>query len=278
VCSRCDTTFDCIDGVYRFLSRQRAEDAAPFARQYRIVRGREGYRATTREYYLQLPSVAPGDPHAMEWRLRRESLAHLQRFALPETWTAPAHVLDLGAGCGWLSHRFAADGHHVVAVDRLDDEADGLGACRLYPVPLVVVQADFNALPFAPGQFDLVVFDGSLHYAPDPAATLVEARRMLTRGGVLAVMDSPMFERDGDGQAMVTAHLRRLESDHGVCDVVRPGLGFLTFGTLERTAERLGLRGRFFPTRGPMTWRMGRQLARLRLGRAPASFGVWVAQ
>ena len=278
VCPRCGTTFDCVDGVYRFLSRQRAEAAAPFLRQYRIVRGREGYRATSREYYMQLPSVAPGDPHAMEWRIRRESLVHLQRFALPEVWTAPAHVLDLGAGCGWLSHRLAADGHHVVAVDRLDDDADGLGACRHYAVPFVVVQADFDALPFAPGQFDLVVFDGSLHYAPDPTTTLAEANRMLTHGGTLAVMDSPMFERDGDGQAMVTAQLRRLESDHEVGDVVRPGLGFLTFAALERAAERLGLRGRFIPTRGPIGWRLGRQLARFKLRRAPAAFGVWVAQ
>jgi SAM-dependent methyltransferase len=278
VCPRCGTTFERADGVYRFLSRQRAEAAAPFLRQYRIVRGREGYRATTREYYTQLPAVASDDPHATEWRIRRESLVHLQRFALPGLSTAPAHVLDLGAGCGWLSHRLAADGHHVVAVDRLDDEADGLGACRHYPVPFVVVQADFDALPFGPGQFDLVVFDGSLHYAPDPVTTLAEARRMLTCGGALAVMDSPMFERDGDGQAMVTAQLRRLEREHGVGDAIRPGLGFLTFAALERAAERLGLRGRFIPTRGPIGWRLGRQFARFRLRRAPAAFGLWVAQ
>jgi SAM-dependent methyltransferase/uncharacterized protein YbaR (Trm112 family) len=278
VCRLCGTTFDCVDGVYRFLSRQRAEAAAPFLRQYRVVRGREGYRATTREYYLQLPSVAPDDPHAMEWRIRRESLVHLQRFALAEVWRAPARVLDLGAGCGWLSHRLAADGHHVAAVDRLDDDADGLGACRHYAVPIVVVQADFDALPFVPGPFELVVFDGSLHYAPDPAATLDEANRMLKRGGALAVVDSPLFERDRDGQAMVTAQLRRLESDHGVGDAIRPGLGFLTFAALDRAAERLGLRGRFIPTRGPIGWRLGRQLARFRLRRAPAAFGVWVAQ
>jgi SAM-dependent methyltransferase len=278
VCVRCSTTFDCVDGVHRFLSRQRAEAAAPFLRQYRIVRGHEGYRAATREYYVQLPSVASDDRHATEWRIRRESLVHLQRFALPDVSKAPLRVLDLGAGCGWLSHRLAAGGHRVVAVDRLDDDADGLGACRHYPVRFVMVQADFDALPFAPGQFGLVVFDGSLHYAADPAVTLAQATRMLTRGGSIAVMDSPMFERDGDGQAMVSAQLRRLGSDHGLREVVRPGLGFLTFAALDRAGEQLGLRGRFIPSRGPLAWRLGRQLARLRLRRAPAAFGVWVAQ
>ncbi len=86
-------------------------------------------------------------------------------------------VLDLGAGSGWLSHRLATLGYRVVAVDRLDDEADGLGACRHYPIAFPAVQADFDALPFEPHQFDLVVFDGSLHYSPNPAATLARGAR-----------------------------------------------------------------------------------------------------
>ena len=42
----------------------------------------------------------------------------------------PIRVLDVGAGNSWLSHRLASFGHQVVAVDRLDDELDGLGAWR----------------------------------------------------------------------------------------------------------------------------------------------------
>jgi SAM-dependent methyltransferase len=186
-------------------------------------------------------------------------------------------VLDLGAGSGWLSHRLATDGHRVVAVDRLDDDADGLGACRHYAVPFAAVQADFDRLPFEPSQFDLVVFDGSLHYAADPAATLAEARRMLTAGGTMAVMDSPMFSSERDGQAMVLEQARRLEMDHGVSPL-RPGPGFLTFAALERAGTALGLRGRFVPSRGPMAWRLGRHVSRFKIGRAPAAFGVWIAQ
>jgi SAM-dependent methyltransferase len=277
-CGGCGARFDRRGGVYRFLSSGRAEAAEPFQRQYRAVRARDGYRPAAPEYYRTLPYVARDDPRAGQWHVRRESYVHLQRYALSAFGQGPVQALDLGAGSGWLSHRLAAVGHRTVAVDRLDDEADGLGACRYYPVSFVAVQADFDALPFEPSQFDLVVFDGSLHYSPDPAATLAEARRMLASGGAIAVMDSPMFAREGDGHAMVADELRRIEAAHGFRSVLRPGLGFLTFAALERAASSHGLRGRFFQSRGPIGWRMRRQLARLRLRRAPAAFGVWVAR
>jgi hypothetical protein len=91
-------------------------------------------------------------------------------------------------------------------------------------------------------------------------------------------MDSPMFAREADGRAMLEDQRRIMESEHGLTDVVRPGAGFLTFAQLEIAAAALGLRGRRFPSHGPLGWRISRQIARLRLARAPAAFGLWVAQ
>lgn len=276
VCCR-SHRFERRDGIFRFLTLGRAEARAPFLRQYRVVREREGYRRATAEYYRMLPFVLRSDPHAGEWRLRRESYAHLQEHALP-IWRGPIRILDLGAGSGWLSHRLASFGHRMVAVDQLDDEVDGLGACRHYPVAFPVVQADFDALPFQPAQFDLAIFDGSLHYSPNPNATLAEAKHMLAPGGSIVVMDSPMFVREHDGQQMVVGQVRHIQAEHGLTEVVRPGAGFLTFDGLERATRSLGFQGRFFRSFGPLGWRVRRQLGWLRLGRAPAAFGVWVAQ
>lgn len=278
LCGRCGSRFEQRGGVYRFLSARRAEAAAAFARQYRLVREREGYRVESPDYYRALPSVDRRCPRAAEWRVRRESCEQLSRRVLSGVDRGPLRVLDLGAGNGWLSHRLAAAGHRVVAVDRLDDEADGLGACRHYGVRFAAVQADFDALPFEPEQFDVAVYDGSLHYSSDPGATLEEARRVLAPDGALVVMDSPMFFRERDGHAMVVDQLGQLASEHGLRDVVRPGIGFLTFAALELAAARLGMHARFFRSRGPLMWRARRHLAWLRLGRAPAAFGVWVAQ
>jgi len=277
-CLRCGARFQHRDGVFRFLPPDRAQAVEAFQQQYRLVREREGYRRTTPEFYRKLPSVPADDPHATEWRIRRESFDHLVRHAIPSASRRTARILDLGAGNGWLSHRLSTSGHSLVAVDRLDDERDGLGACRHYQAPIAAVHADFDRLPFAPSQFDLVVFNGSLHYSADPGATLAHARRMLAPGGVMAVMDSPMFSNEADGRAMVADEARRIASTLGTADVIQPGIGFVTFAGLERIGGALGLNGRFFPTNGPLGWRLRRPIARVRLGRAPAAFGVWVAR
>jgi SAM-dependent methyltransferase len=278
LCVPCQQRYERRDGIFRFLSRSRSDRAAPFAQQYRTVREQDGYRETAPEYYRMLPVVTQNDPRAAEWRIRRESYAHFQQRALPRVWRGPIRALDLGAGSGWLSHRLASFGYHAVAVDRRDDDVDGLGVCRHYPVSFAVVEADFDTLPFEPAQFDVVVLNGSLHYSPDPTATLNDARRMLVPGGSLVVMDSPMFSHASDGRAMVDAQRHAFTAHYGVKDVIRPGVGFLTFGDLDRLADELGLRARFFPSRGPLGWRLRRHVARLRLRRRAAAFGVWVAR
>lgn len=265
-CVRCGRRYVERDGIWRFLSPARGAALEQFVEGYRSVRGREGRRRTTADYYRTLPVVDAADPQAAEWRIRRGTYAHLLRRVFA---AAPQgmRVLDLGAGCGWLSHRLAELGHRAVAVDVLDDDADGLGAATHYAIRFATVQADFDLLPFAPEQFDLVAFNGSLHYAPDAAATLRGASRMLAPGGALAVMDSPMFEHDRDGEAMVA------DRPHPV-----HGAGYLTFARLNAEAGALGLGAVFVASRGPFLWRARRRLAKIRLGRAPAAFGLWVAR
>jgi SAM-dependent methyltransferase len=276
-CASCHRVFERKGGVWRFLTPTRDVRLGPFVQQYRAVREREGRRRTAPEYYQRLPTVAPDDPHAGDWSVRRETYHHLLRHVLSDG-PLPLHVLDVGAGSGWLCHRLARLGHCVVAVDALDDEVDGLGAARHYATPFAIVQADFDALPFAAGQFGLIVFNGSLHYAADIAATLANAHRLLAPDGALVVMDSPMFGAERDGAAMVDDSVRRFVVDFGLTEVVRPGAGYLTFARLAAIAERLQLRSEFVPSRGPLGWRMRRHLARVKLRRAPAAFGLWVAR
>jgi hypothetical protein len=64
----------------------------------------------------------------------------------------------------------------------------------------------------------------------------------------------------------------------GCSNVVQPGEGYLTFARLALTAEKLALRAQFVPSRGPLGWRLRRSVARVRLRRAPAAFGLWVAR
>jgi SAM-dependent methyltransferase len=258
-CASCGRVFDRRGGVWRFLTTH-GPQLEPIMRRARLAGQREGRHPAPPDYYRRLPSVPPGDPQAKDWQIRRETYHHLLGHVLAVGPLA-LHVLDLGAGSGWLSHRLTALGHHAVAVDAVDDEVDGLGATRHYATGFATVQADFDALPFGPGQFDLVVFNRSLHYAADTAVTLERAHRVLAPGGALVVMDSPMFRGDGDEEA-----------------ASGDGAGHLTFARLAGVAERLALRPQFVPTRGSLGWRLRRGVSHMRRRRAPATFGLWVAR
>ena len=277
VCRGCRRCYGQREGIWDFLIDGRRARLDAFVCQYRLVREREGRRSDCARYYLNLPAVESDDPHARDWRVRRETYRHLLRHVLA-AGPQPSTILDLGAGSAWLSHRLSTLGHRVVAVDAIDDPVDGLGAVRHYPTPIVAVRADFDALPFAPHQFDLVVFNGSLHYSPDIAASLGRAHTMLAAGGTVAVMDSPMFRNDRDGAAMLADKLSQFADDYGVDDAVEPGCGYLTFASLAAHADALQMRCEFVHSRGPLRWRLQRQLNGVRLGRHPAAFGLWVAR
>ena len=275
-CVRCGTSFRRDQGVYRFILPEQADRSRPFLSQYRSVRRADGHTEAAAASYATLPVVPPGSPNAAEWRIRRRSFeTAVSRGGLRAS--VRRRVLDVGAGNGWLSSRLSELGHDTVAVDLDDDAGDGLGAA-VPSMPFPLVQADFDAMPFAPGQFDLVLMNASLHYSPDPERTVEEAARLLRPGGSLMVMDSPMFEDPADGEAMVAQQLEALSSSYSIEEPIRPGVGFLTFGGLQRIASRIGRGARFFASHGPVLWRLRRSWSARRLGRAPAAFGVWVAR
>jgi SAM-dependent methyltransferase len=276
-CGVCGERFERRGDVFQLLSAPGIQAAHRFTTQYRRVRAQDGSWPVRPQDYRMLPCVPAQHPQAVEWRIRRVSYAHLQRDLLPDVWRDTWRIVDIGAGCGWLSHRLTALGHRVAAVDRLDDEVDGLAACRHYPVSFAAVRADFDALPFAPAQFDLAVFNASLHYSPDPAATLAEAQRALAPGGAVAVIDSPMFAHADDGRRMVADQLRRF-ADAGIAAPSCAGVGFLTFEGLASMAATLDLAWQFVPSRGSMLWRLRRRISGMRLRRAPAAFGLWMAR
>ena len=277
-CAGCGAIFRDRGGIVDCLLPEHAREIEPFIEQYRHVREQDGYRAQSPEYYRRLPDVSPDHSQYAEWRIRRETFDALCQRVLPQVGRAPLTVLDLGAGNGWIAHRLARLGHHTVAVDLIDDEEDGLGAWTHYNVSFVCVRADFDRLPFAPEQFDLVVFTGSLHYSPNVTATVGEAVRLLAPAGVIVALDSPTFRGDEDGRAMVAERDARFMYQYGLGHVIRRGVGYLTPAMLGAAAEAFHLELEFIPSTGSFTWAARRLLSATKLGRQPARFGMWVAQ
>src|SRR5690242_17370301 len=102
---------------------------AQFAREYRAVRRAEGWGSADPSYYRALPYRDLTGRFPEIWRMRARSfdVFVLEVLRPLEQRRGVLDVADLGAGSAWLSHRLAQRGHHVIAVDLLDDPFDGLG-------------------------------------------------------------------------------------------------------------------------------------------------------
>lgn len=293
------------DGVWRFLPPERERYFAPFLRDYAAIRRAEGYGYDDPEPYRLLPYSAPGDPLAWQWRMRARSFAALvhhvvaplerihggaRRHAKWERggrgegarrfqWIEPGpRVLDLGAGVGWLSNRLALLGCAPCAVDLSLDERDGLCAARHYAAAWPALQAEFDRLPLADTQVDLVVYNASLHYSADYRATLAEALRVLRPGGRIAVMDSPIYRREASGRQMIAERQAAFARDHGTRSDALPSVGYLTWAVLRELGRELGLRWRVFRPWYGWRWALRPWRARLLRQREPSTFALLVAE
>jgi len=147
----------------------------------------------------------------------------------------PWRVLEAGAGSAWVSLRLLDAGHHVVATDVNLDEADGLLAPNRFlaaPSLLPRAEAEMETLPFEPGHFDLVIVAGALHHTPRLGRALVEMRRVTRPRGLLAILDSPVYRRRADGEAMVAQRMKDLGRRYDVAIPRESQAGYLVVGEL----------------------------------------------
>ena len=245
---------------------------------HRAAEGRAALDAST------LPYVASG-PLARQWSVRARSWeAFSRRILRPAQQRADVHalgplrVLDLGAGNGWLAHRAALAGAAALALDVRDDLVDGLGAAPARS-PIERVVASFDAIPVGRDQFDVVVFNASLHYAEDLGEALHEARRVARVGARVVVLDSPFYASDADGEAMVREKRANAEREFGARAATLLAVSFVEFLTRERLAQasrgvRLGP-WRRHRVRYPLWYELRGLRARLRGERPPSRFDLW---
>ena len=110
-----------------------------------------------------------------------------RRRAVGELQLRPGDlVLDLCCGTGDLAHQILRGGGRVVASDFCHEMLCAVPA----KAPLARrVEADALRLPFADGRFDAVTIGFGLRNLADPAAGLLEMRRVLRPGGRLVILE-----------------------------------------------------------------------------------------
>jgi len=123
------------------------------------------------------------------WRTAENSAGHLLPHLAPGQ-----RVLDVGCGPGTITldlARLVSPGE-VVGIDPAADvvEAAGAAAAEQGVGNATFAVGDVYALEADDGAFDVVHAHQVLQHLSDPVAALVEMRRVLAPGGVLAVRDS----------------------------------------------------------------------------------------
>jgi 2-polyprenyl-3-methyl-5-hydroxy-6-metoxy-1,4-benzoquinol methylase len=106
----------------------------------------------------------------------------------------PESVLDIGCGEGVLTLAWAellGEGP-VVGLDLADPKLEEEWRRRARP-NLSFVTGRGEALPFGPGEFDLVAAIETLEHVDDPARTLNEMRRVARRHLLVSVPREPMW-------------------------------------------------------------------------------------
>jgi ArsR family transcriptional regulator len=110
----------------------------------------------------------------------------LHRALVELTVAAPlGDLLDIGCGQGRILKLLASRAQRAVGVD-IDSDARRRARAELLlaGTPNTTLrQGDMMSLPFADQEFDTIILDDVLCDAPDPAAVIQEATRLLNPGG-----------------------------------------------------------------------------------------------
>ena len=247
-------------GVWDLLQPHRRPALDQFAADYAAVRIAE-HRELTAAEVQTLPIVDPDHPLAEMWDQRARTF---EQFCAAIAHVEPGHVIDIGAGCGWLAAHLANAGWQAAAIDVTVEGGDGLAAARYHSTEIFLARAEMQVLPFASDTIDLAVFNASLHYAADVSQALREAVRVVRPGGLLGVIDSPVFRDPTAGRAMVDEFDLHAKRSYGLPAAKLEGPGYVTESDLgaldlEQIDPTRGVRKRLHQWRGAR--RAGRETA-----------------
>jgi len=254
-----------------------AAERQRFLEDYTRIRRAEGRGSEDPAYYLELPYRDRTGRLTDQWKMRGRTYRYFERRVLPAMERdRPLDLLDLGAGCGWMSYRLARRGHRPVAVDILTDGRDGLGAARHYceKSDFARFDAEFDHLPFCDASFDAALYNASLHYSSDYAITLREAKRCLRPGGRIVILDSPVYRVREHGERMRRERREIFLAQYGTESDHIGSIEYLDLATIDSLACEIGIEWRVHKPWYGFAWHLRPWKARWKGSRPPSRFWI----
>jgi SAM-dependent methyltransferase len=159
---------------------------------YLRVRDIEG-RLYPDQIARDLPAFPNDHPHKVEWMARADSADRLIHYLV--RLPTPLFILELGCGNGWLSHKISTIPRvHIWGLDRSGIELTQ--AVRLFSAPNIgFLRTDIFQSPFILSSFDVIVLASVIQYFPDLPALITNLHPLLTKGGEIHLMDSPIYNK-----------------------------------------------------------------------------------
>ena len=204
LCKRDGTTYTINQGIPELILPARREQAKKQAEEIRAVRTAQGLDIEDWGYYIRLPY--PGERITISGNLRKEPSVPTPLLRLWEDRAAAfeilynrirferaGRVLDLGAGCTWLTSRIA-NRFNAIAID-IDAGQFGLGMAEAYlrsGKHYERAAGELANIPVRDSSMDLVICAASIEFE-DLSLSIPEIRRSLKPGGSLYILDTPIF-------------------------------------------------------------------------------------
>lgn len=105
-----------------------------------------------------------------------------------------SRILDIGVGLGQTSIYLAGQGHIVSVVEPSPELCEHLAiVANSYRLPLNIYCCNAESIDRLQQQFDLIIFNESLHHCDLPVRALKNCHERLVKGGQLLIVNEPVL-------------------------------------------------------------------------------------
>jgi SAM-dependent methyltransferase len=223
------------DGIIDLVTETDLTAAQPFLEAYERVRVCEQWGGGD----LDLPFHAKR--HQDIWKIRQRTF---RAFESAVANISRGLALDVGAGNCWLTRYLDQWGFGAIALDLNASAVDGLRAGQKFiddGATFLRIRSGMERLPFVSNRIRLLATNASFHYASDFRAALAEFKRVLTPGGIIAIIDTPFYENSDDGERMMAERVVEFGTKYRIPEFVARQATFVTYTQMEELARWVGL-------------------------------------